>query len=182
MIIGHSGAGKTHLSLRFSEDLFPEPPLFNSGVAFKIKPVVSKANSDLAIKLQIVRSLLSRLNEIILEKWDSYPTERGRSIIHSYYRSADGVLVCFDITDQQALYHLQKFHSELVQCRDPRPLQSLCTTPLRLTTFAVPPCILVGLKSDLAEIRHISTETAETWAAGLWACPYMEARCVATCF
>jgi len=57
LLAGPTGAGKSCLLLRFAEDVWVEHSFPTIGVDFKIKPVVSKANPNTAIKLQIVRLL-----------------------------------------------------------------------------------------------------------------------------
>ena len=58
------------------------------------------------IKLQIVRTL-SGFGQVgdtnqLCEQWDTAGQERFRSITTIYYRGAQGIMVCFDVTDEKS--------------------------------------------------------------------------------
>lgn len=58
------------------------------------------------IKLQIVRtrSGLRQVDDtnLLREQWDTAGQERFRSITTIYYRGAQGIMVCFDVTDEKS--------------------------------------------------------------------------------
>ena len=40
--------------------------------------------------------------EISVKIWDTAGHERFRTITQSFYRKADGILLCYDVTDEQS--------------------------------------------------------------------------------
>lgn len=70
--------------------------------------------------------------------------DRFRSITSSYYRSAHGVIIVYDITKRNTFLSLQKWINEV-----------------RNYTASNVVCALVGNKCDLNEEREVTTEEAE---------------------
>lgn len=94
IIIGDSGVGKSCILLRFIEDTF-NPNLENTiGVEFGAKMVTVK---DTNIKLQI---------------WDTAGQEAFQSITRSYYRSAAGALLVYDITNKESFQNVANWLEE----------------------------------------------------------------------
>ena len=88
LIIGDSGVGKSCLLLRFAEGTYTDSYISTIGVDFKIHTV----NLDgKVVKLQI---------------WDTAGQERFRTITSSYYRGAHGIIVVYDVTDQETFSEL----------------------------------------------------------------------------
>jgi len=81
VLIGNASVGKTCLVRRFCQDVFPTGQAATIGVDFLIKTV--DVNGE-RIKLQI---------------WDTAGQERFRSITQSYYRSANALIIVFDINN-----------------------------------------------------------------------------------
>lgn len=81
LLTGPSNVGKSSIMSRYVDDVFCESYISTIGVDFKIKTL--EVNNKI-IKLQI---------------WDTAGQERFRSIISSYYRGAQCVIVVFDLTD-----------------------------------------------------------------------------------
>ena len=84
ILIGESGAGKTSILLRFTENRFNENHLPTIGVDFKSKWLVYQKKT---LKLQI---------------WDTAGQERFASITRSYYKNCHGALAIYDITDRSS--------------------------------------------------------------------------------
>ncbi|XP_028941173.1 LOW QUALITY PROTEIN: ras-related protein Rab-42-like [Antrostomus carolinensis] len=83
-----------------------------------------------------------------LQLFPTAPWERERSITRSFYRSAAGVLLVFDLTNRASFEHVPEWYREAAGDRPP--------------TF-----VLVGHKSDLAADRAVSAEEAGQLAATL---------------
>uniref|UniRef100_A0A8B9DA72 RAB42, member RAS oncogene family n=1 Tax=Anser cygnoides TaxID=8845 RepID=A0A8B9DA72_ANSCY len=83
-----------------------------------------------------------------LQLWDTAGQERFRSITRSFYRSAAGVLLVFDLTNRASFERVPEWYREAAGDR--------------AAAF-----VLVGHKSDLAAERAVSAEEAGRLAASL---------------
>ncbi|KAK3434651.1 hypothetical protein EUGRSUZ_D02119 [Eucalyptus grandis] len=95
LLIGDSGVGKSCLLLRFADDSYLESYISTIGVDFKIRTVEQDGKT---IKLQI---------------WDTAGQERFRTITSSYYRGAHGIIVVYDVTDQESFNNVKQWLSEI---------------------------------------------------------------------
>ena len=104
-MVGDLGVGKSQILFRFSDDSYTTSYITTIGIDFKIKTVEIDGK---IYKLQI---------------WDTAGQERFHTITTAYYRGAMGVLLVYDITDEQSLNdsinHLQyKIQYEMNQTED----------------------------------------------------------------
>uniref|UniRef100_A0A3Q2XUD2 RAB30, member RAS oncogene family n=1 Tax=Hippocampus comes TaxID=109280 RepID=A0A3Q2XUD2_HIPCM len=95
VLIGNAGVGKTCLVRRFTQGLFPPGQGATIGVDFMIKTVEIKGQK---VKLQI---------------WDTAGQERFRSITQSYYRSANALILTYDITCEESFRCLPEWLREI---------------------------------------------------------------------
>lgn len=130
IVIGDSKVGKSSLLKQFTSGKYVDYCTPTVGVDFYPKIVNVDGN---AIKLQL---------------WDTAGQERFRAITRSYYRSAVGGLLVFDITDRDSFDHLSQWIDEARQCSKPR----------------VPVFVLVGHKSDMSQSRAVSADQAWSYA------------------
>ena len=91
LIIGESGVGKSSLLLRFTDDQFDPDQEATIGVDFKVKVIDNNGNK---VKLAI---------------WDTAGQERFRTITSSYYRGAHGIIVVYDVTDQESFNNVKQW-------------------------------------------------------------------------
>lgn len=129
IVIGDSKVGKSSLLKQFTSGKYVDTTI-TVGVDFHSKIVTVDGN---AIKLQL---------------WDTAGQERFRAITRSYYRSAVGGLLVFDITDMDSFSHLTQWIEDAKQCAKPHN----------------PVFVLVGHKSDLSQSRAVSAEQALSYA------------------
>ena len=94
IIIGDSNVGKSCIVQRFIEGEFNNELENTIGVEFGAKEI--RINNKL-VKLQI---------------WDTAGQEAFQSITRSYYRSAAGALLCYDITSKQSFENVQNWLEE----------------------------------------------------------------------
>ncbi|CAF1303447.1 unnamed protein product [Adineta steineri] len=128
VLIGNASVGKTCLVRRFCQDVFPAGQAATIGVDFLIKTVEVDGEK---IKLQI---------------WDTAGQERFRSITQSYYRSANALIIVFDINNLATFSSLPDWVREVKAYSNNDVL-----------------CTLVGNKCDVNE-REVPTHVAEQFA------------------
>lgn len=97
LLIGDSGVGKSCLLLRFSDDSFTTSFITTIGIDFKIKTIELDGKR---IKLQI---------------WDTAGQERFRTITTAYYRGAMGILLVYDVTDEQSFANIRNWIRNIEQ-------------------------------------------------------------------
>ena len=138
LLIGDSGVGKSCLLLRFADDTYTQSYISTIGVDFKIRTVELEGKT---IKLQI---------------WDTAGQERFRTITSSYYRGAHGIIVVYDVTDQESFNNVKQWLNEI----DRYANESVNK-------------LLVGNKSDLTEKKVVDYQTAKAFADEL-GIPFLE--------
>jgi len=129
LLIGDSGVGKSCLLLRFADDTYTETYISTIGVDFKIRTIDVDGK---LIKLQI---------------WDTAGQERFRTITSSYYRGAHGIIVVYDVTDDESFTAVARWMTEIERFAGERVNK-----------------MLVGNKSDLESKRLVQYVQAKEFA------------------
>ena len=130
IVIGDSGGGKSSLTVRLSEDVFYKDYASTIAIDFRMHQMTFM---DKKVRLQI---------------WDTAGQERFQSVATAFYRGANGVMLCFDLTHRPSFTHLEQWME-------------------RIRQQALPgiPCLLIGCKCDEARSnRQVSSEEAAAWA------------------
>ncbi|XP_029943346.1 ras-related protein ORAB-1 isoform X1 [Salarias fasciatus] len=165
LLIGDSGVGKSCLLLRFADDTYTESYISTIGVDFKIRTIELDGKT---IKLQIVRShltqlfripsvaLLQPLTFVLCLQWDTAGQERFRTITSSYYRGAHGIIVVYDVTDQESFNNVKQWLQEIDRYASENVNK-----------------LLVGNKSDLTTKKVVDYTTAKEFADNL-GIPFLE--------
>ncbi|KXN90524.1 GTP-binding protein ypt1 [Leucoagaricus sp. SymC.cos] len=126
LLIGDSGVGKSCLLLRFADDTYTESYISTIGVDFKIRTIELEGKT---VKLQI-SALVLRTNYPVtfkpishhtdptwafvpLNQWDTAGQERFRTITSSYYRGAHGIIVVYDVTDNDTFTNVKQWLQEI---------------------------------------------------------------------
>jgi len=138
LLIGDSGVGKSCLLLRFADNTYQESYISTIGVDFKIRTVEI---DNKAIKLQI---------------WDTAGQERFRTITSSYYRGAHGIIVVYDVTNEESFDNVRQWLQEIERYANESVNK-----------------LLVGNKSDLESDRQVKFEQAEKFAQSVGV-PFLE--------
>ena len=134
VVIGESNCGKTNLITRYCKNEFDEVSRPTIGVEFfqKDLKVMNCQKSFDPIKVQI---------------WDTAGQERFRGMANSYYRKASGVVLVFDLANNNSFQSLEKWIAEMfLYCEN---------------SFEV---ILIGNKKDLLANREVKNEEAQEFA------------------
>lgn len=95
VLMGESGAGKSSLLRRFTNDTFTNAYCSTIGVDFAVKTLSFDGQ---VVKLQI---------------WDTSGQERFRSITSSYYRGASAVLIVYAVNDEASFRGLERWLEEV---------------------------------------------------------------------
>ncbi|EMR09239.1 GTP-binding protein ypt1 [Pneumocystis murina B123] len=132
LLIGDSGVGKSCLLLRFSDDTYTESYISTIGVDFKIRTIELEGKT---VKLQI---------------WDTAGQERFRTITSSYYRGAHGIIIVYDVTDQDTFNNVKQWLQEI----DRYASESVNK-------------LLIGNKSDMVDKKVVDPSQAKELANGL---------------
>ncbi|XP_048367458.1 ras-related protein ORAB-1-like isoform X1 [Sphaerodactylus townsendi] len=130
LLIGDSGVGKSCLLLRFADDTYTESYISTIGVDFKIRTIELDGKT---IKLQI---------------WDTAGQERFRTITSSYYRGAHGIIVVYDVTDQESYNNVKQWLQEIERYASENVNK-----------------LLVGNKCDLTTKKVVDYTTAKEFMA-----------------
>ncbi|KAI9341258.1 putative GTP-binding protein ypt1 [Zopfochytrium polystomum] len=138
LLIGDSGVGKSCLLLRFADDTYTESYISTIGVDFKIRTIELEGKT---VKLQI---------------WDTAGQERFRTITSSYYRGAHGIIVVYDVTDQETFNNVKQWLQEI----DRYAVEGVNK-------------LLVGNKSDLTSKKVVEFNAAKEFADQLQI-PFLE--------
>lgn len=129
ILVGDSGVGKSCLLKTFMGDPFKGVYTSTIGVDFEIKPIQIDGKT---VNLQI---------------WDTAGQERFRTITTSYYRSADAILLVFDLTDEKTFQNLEAWMEDV-----------------RLYAQRHVEIMLLGNKVDLNDDRVVEYRDAKAYA------------------
>jgi len=138
LLIGDSGVGKSCLLLRFADDTYTESYISTIGVDFKIRTIELDGKT---IKLQI---------------WDTAGQERFRTITSSYYRGAHGIIIVYDVTDQESFNNVRQWLQEIDRYASENVNK-----------------LLVGNKCDMTTKKVVDFATAKQYADQL-GIPFLE--------
>ncbi|XP_030296553.1 ras-related protein Rab-19 [Sparus aurata] len=125
ILIGDSNVGKTCVVQNFKSGVFSEKQQNTIGVDFSVRTVDIEGKK---VKMQV---------------WDTAGQERFRTITQSYYRSAHGAIIAYDITRRSTFDSVTHWIKEV---------------ELYGATNVV--LVLIGNKSDLEQERQVQFEEA----------------------
>ncbi|XP_052879186.1 ras-related protein RABD2a-like isoform X1 [Gossypium arboreum] len=89
----------------------------------------------------------SYISTIGVDFWDTAGQERFRTITGSYYRGAHGIIIVYDVTDQESFNNVKQWLSEIDRYASDNVNK-----------------LLVGNKCDLTANKVVSYETAKAFA------------------
>lgn len=131
ILVGDSNVGKTCVVQSFKSGIFVEKQQNTIGVDFSVRTLDIDGKK---VKMQV---------------WDTAGQERFRTITQSYYRSAHGAIVAYDITRRSTFESVPQWIREVEQ--------------LGAASVVI---IIIGNKSDLEAQRQVLFEDACTLAEG----------------
>ncbi|XP_054966396.1 ras-related protein Rab-43 isoform X2 [Pan paniscus] len=103
---------------------------------------------QLSLRLTVCSpGMLPDLSFIELQIWDTAGQERFRTITQSYYRSANGAILAYDITKRSSFLSVPHWIEDVRKYAGSNIVQ-----------------LLIGNKSDLSELREVSLAEAQSLA------------------
>lgn len=129
LMVGDSGVGKTSLLLRYASNDFNESYITTIGIDFKTKFLDV---GDKRVKLQI---------------WDTAGQERFRTITTSYFRGAQGILLCYDVVDRNSFNSIGSWLEQINNHADQQVV-----------------VIIVGNKCEMVDEREVTEEQGQALA------------------
>lgn len=138
-MLGSGGVGKSCLTLRFVCSGYSE--IYDATIEdFYMKTVTIDEET---VHLEII---------------DTAGQEEFQSMLDGWIRSADGIILVYDVSNAQTFDELNYFYERIANCKDGKPF----------------PIIIVGNKCDLPIERwKVSSLQAQALACR-WNCPYIE--------
>ncbi|KAI0244797.1 ras GTPase, partial [Massospora cicadina] len=103
-----------------------------------------------------IRTIELEGKTVKLQIWDTAGQERFRTITSSYYRGAHGIIVVYDVTDQDSFANVKQWLQEIE----------------RYASEGVNK-LLVGNKNDLVDKKVVETDVAKEYADGI-SVPFLE--------
>jgi small GTP-binding protein len=134
VIIGDANVGKTTITELFTRNKLNDNPISTIGGSFSVKKI-NVSNND----------------NIIVNLWDTAGQEKFRSMISTYYRGANVILIVFDISSIKSWESVMFWHNQIysyIPENDPFPI-----------------CVLIANKSD--KIHNVSIEEIQAKAKEL---------------
>ncbi|RNA23259.1 ras-related ralB-A-like [Brachionus plicatilis] len=138
IMVGSGGVGKSALTLQYMYDEFVED----------YEP--TKADS-------YRKKVLLDGEEVQIDILDTAGQEDYAAIRDNYFRSGEGFLLVFSITEQESFDVLDEFREQILRVKNAEDV----------------PLILIGNKSDLQQNRQVREDVA-TDKANKWLKPYIE--------
>ncbi|XP_053577020.1 ras-related protein Rab-43 [Bombina bombina] len=129
VLIGDAGVGKTCVVQKFKTGVFVERQGNTIGVDFTMKTLEIQGKR---VKLQI---------------WDTAGQERFRTITQSYYRSANGAIIAYDLTKKKSFESIPRWIEDVKKYAGSNIVK-----------------LLIGNKLDLEDSREVELAEAETLA------------------
>uniref|UniRef100_A0A183SXA4 Small monomeric GTPase n=1 Tax=Schistocephalus solidus TaxID=70667 RepID=A0A183SXA4_SCHSO len=108
----------------------------------------------------------------ILEILDTAGTEQFASMRDLYIKNGQGFIIVYSVTCMQTIYDIRSLRDNILRVKAGLLRQHLSYVR-RPTPVRPPPIVLVGNKSDLAEIREVSPSLGQSLARE-WNCPFIE--------
>jgi len=137
-MVGSGGVGKSALTLQFMYDEFVEDYEPTKADSYRKKVVLDG-------------------EEVQIDILDTAGQEDYAAIRDNYFRSGEGFLCVFSITEDDSFQSTQEFRDQILRVKNDNNI----------------PFILVGNKADLTNNRKVQQATANNRAAQ-WQVPYVE--------
>ena len=140
LLLGDTNVGKTCFLFKYTDNTFHENHIATIGLDYRVKKIKLKNGKEISLQI-----------------WDTAGQDRFRAITKNYYKGAHGIVLIYDITNNQTFENVSKWVNQIHE-----------EVSLNVAIF------LAGNKIDLEEKREISYEIGEKLAKEL-GCTFIEA-------
>ena len=140
LLLGDTNVGKTCFLFKYTDNTFHENHIATIGLDYRVKKIKLKNGKEISLQI-----------------WDTAGQDRFRAITKNYYKGAHGIVLIYDITNNQTFENVSKWVNQIHE-----------EVSLNVVIF------LAGNKLDLEEKREISYEIGEKLAKEL-GCTFFEA-------
>ena len=133
LLLGDTNVGKTCFLFKYTDNIFHENHIATIGLDYRVKKIKLKNGKEISLQI-----------------WDTAGQDRFRAITKNYYKGAHGIVLIYDITNNQTFENVSKWVNQIHE-----------EVSLNVVIF------LAGNKIDLEEKREISYEIGEKLAKEL---------------
>ena len=140
LLLGDTNVGKTCFLFKYTDNTFHENHIATIGLDYRVKKIKLKNGKEISLQI-----------------WDTAGQDRFRAITKNYYKGAHGIVLIYDITNNQTFENVSKWVNQIHE-----------EVSLNVVIF------LAGNKLDLEKKREISYEIGEKLAKEL-GCTFFEA-------
>ena len=140
LLLGDTNVGKTCFLFKYTDNTFHENHIATIGLDYRVKKIKLKNGKEISLQI-----------------WDTAGQDRFRAITKNYYKGAHGIVLIYDITNNQTFENVSKWVNQIHE-----------EVSLNVVIF------LAGNKIDIEEKREISYEIGEKLAKEL-GCTFIEA-------
>ena len=130
LLLGDTTVGKTCFLLKYTDKTFQEVHMSTIGLDYRLKSMKLKSGKN--VKLQI---------------WDTAGQDRFRAITKNYYKSANGIILIYDVTSLVTYENVKAWISQIRE-----------EAPPNVVIF------IAGNKIDMEEERKVNTEDGKRLA------------------
>ena len=130
LLLGDTTVGKTCFLMRYTDNTFQEVHMSTIGLDYRVKNM--QLNTGKIVKVQI---------------WDTAGQDRFRAITKNYYKGANGIILIYDITNQQTFENVKNWITQIKEEAN----ENVCI-------------FLIGNKIDDEENRTVTTEEGKELA------------------
>jgi len=143
LLLGEAGVGKTSLMENLARARLNAPRNDQNasptiGVDFKI------IRSNFSSELKLAHPQLSEYDEVKYKIWDASGSERFHTLVTSYYRDMDALVIVCDMSDRCSFQQIRNWLEDFNQHSN--------------QAWSEIPTILVGNKSDLTDSYQVTPE------------------------
>jgi len=108
MMLGDGSVGKTSMITMYKDQAFKETHMATIGVDYVSTTYTSASGEEVAVKI-----------------WDTAGQERFQSMTRTFYKQANGIVVVFDVTNQESFASVKRWISDIHQHADPSIIKVL---------------------------------------------------------